>query len=166
MRTRRRARPGLPGKIVEYAAVDQFAEDQAVIVENLGEHVGLLGWITPMQIAESMQDVPDASDDVAQSFLFEVDLAAELFFEGAPILVEAVDLREIVAMLVSPRAFVARVILPFLPERSRLGRGLGDVTIEGQNARGGAFLLDRAVLRRHGIEIGQAQSVDDLPEAV
>ena len=70
------------GKIVEYAAVDQFAEDQAVIVENLGEHVRLLGWITPMQIAESMQDVPDAPDNVAQSFLFEIDLAAEFFFEA------------------------------------------------------------------------------------
>src|SRR5215213_7134020 len=59
-------------EVVEYAAVDQFAEDQAVVVENLRQHVGLLGWIAAMQVAEPMQDVADASDDVAQSFLFEI----------------------------------------------------------------------------------------------
>ena len=68
------------GKIVEYAAVDEFAENQSIVVENLGEHVGLLGRIAAMQIAESMQDIADAADDVAQPFLFEVDLPAELFF--------------------------------------------------------------------------------------
>ena len=57
-------------------------------------------------------------------------------------------------------------VLPFLPERSRLGLGLGDIAVEGQNARGGAFHFNRAVLRRHGIEIGQAQAIDQLPEAV
>src|SRR5215212_9514078 len=109
-----------------------------------------------MQIAESMQDVADATDDVAQSFLFEVDFPAELFFEAAAILVETIDLREIVAMLVSSRALMARVILPFLPERSRLGHGLGDIAVQSLNARGGAFLLDRAVLGGHGIEIRKA----------
>jgi hypothetical protein len=37
-------------------------------------------------------------------------------------------------MLVSPRALVTGVTLPFLPERLRLGRGLGDVAVQGQNA--------------------------------
>ena len=68
-----------------------------------------------MQIAEPVQDVADAADDIAQSLLFEVDLAAELFFQGTAILVETVDLRQIVAMLVAPWAFVAGVTLAFLP---------------------------------------------------
>jgi hypothetical protein len=45
-----------------------------------------------MQIAEPMEDVADAADDVAQSLLFEINLPAELFFEAAPVFVESVDL--------------------------------------------------------------------------
>ena len=84
----------------------------------------------------------------------QVDFSAELFFQGTAVLVQTVDLRQIVAMLVPPWAFVARVTLAFLPKRLCLGCGLSNVAIQGKNASGGAFFLDRAVLRRHDIEIG------------
>jgi hypothetical protein len=101
-----------------------------------------------------MKDVPDAANDVAQSLFFEINLPAELFFESATVLVETVDLRQIVAMLVPARAVVAWVTLAFFPKGLRLRRGLGHIAIQRQDAGGSALILDRAVLRRHGIEVG------------
>ena len=101
---------------VEDAAVDHLAEDQAVVVEDLGQHVGLFRRIAAMQVAEAVEHIADAANDVAQPFLFEVDFAAKGLFQSATLRVEAIDLRQIVAMLLAPGTLVAGVLLSFCPQ--------------------------------------------------
>jgi hypothetical protein len=46
-----------------------------------------------MQVAKPVKDVANAAHYVAKAFLFEVNFSAETFLDGAPLPVEAIDLR-------------------------------------------------------------------------
>ena len=88
-----------------------------------------------MEIAEAMEHVANAADDIAQSFLFEVDFPAELLLQPAALHVESIDLRQVVPVLVAPRALVAGVRLAFQPERLRPGYCFGDIGIQRLHER-------------------------------
>src|SRR5262245_9971982 len=81
-------------KVVQNAAIDQLAEDQPVVVEDFGEHVGLLRGVATVQISEAVQDIPDATNDIPQLFFFEVDSPTQRLLQRCSLLVETSRLRE------------------------------------------------------------------------
>ena len=59
-----------------------------------------------MQVAKTVEDVSDTTDDIAQPFFFEIDLPSERFFQSSSLLIEPGGLRQVIAMLVAPPALV------------------------------------------------------------
>jgi hypothetical protein len=69
-----------------------------------------------VQVPEAVQDIADAANNVAEPFLLLVDLTPQRRFQFASLLVEAVDLGEVVSMLIAALARVTGMLLPLLPE--------------------------------------------------
>ena len=87
---------------VEPAPVDQLAQDQAVVVEDVSEHVRLRGRVAPVQVAEAVEDIADTADDGANPDLFGIGLALKKVLQRVPLLLQRVDPGQEVAVLLAP----------------------------------------------------------------
>src|SRR5687767_13800175 len=89
----------LRGKIAQKAAIDQFAEDQAVGVEDAGEHISFLGRVAPAHVSKAVQDLTDTPQDRLNALLLGLGLADEHLLESGSLLIESLDADQVIAML-------------------------------------------------------------------
>ena len=62
--------------MVQHATIDQFAEDEPIVIEDLRQHIRLFGRVAAVEITKTVQDIADATNHIPQSLLFEVDFTA------------------------------------------------------------------------------------------
>src|SRR3954454_3037716 len=93
----------LRGKPIENAPVNKLAENQAVAIEYVGEHVRFRRRISTVEITETVQDLTNTADDPANACFLGVDFPFENIAEHISLAIERFDSGKVLAVLFAAR---------------------------------------------------------------
>ncbi len=145
---------------VQPAAVDQLAEDQTIVVKDVGQHVRLGGRVAAVEVAEAVEHVTDTPDHPADPKLLSVHLPGEDLFQGSALGFQLLDPDQVIPVLLAARAGVAGMCLAGLVEGGRLIGCLGDGHLRAAELLGQPDRFQSPVFSGEGVQVRQVKGVE------
>src|SRR5690606_15647507 len=150
---------------IQQALIDHLADDQSIVVEDVGQHVGLFGRVATQQVTEAMEHIADTANDGADSYILGVDLALEDLRQGVLFLFERVALPQRLLVLLPQLSVMERVCGFLLAKGAYLLADAGELFFQLGNVLFRLLADHLTMSGGDGVEVRQIQRrhrLDDL----